>query len=381
MKKETSEPKKKKKGERPDGRILIKRSRGLPAAACFYGKTRSEAERKYQQAVIAYAQELATAKTKKTTFREMATAYEAYITSPSGPVRRGTVNAYKKHIRPLREFFGDTPMEDIDPQAIRSFMEHMKLLGRSRHSVSNARSVASCIFAYWCAEYHGTGNPALLAKIPAGLKEGGREEPTEQQQALINAHPEGCGFWAWLFEYTGLRMGEANGLKWEDVDLEAGVITPVRAMPWDRNHPYEELLKTEKAYRSVPILSPLRPLLEAGKATHQPGAGSLHRTHPHGEDSRHLAAPRPGGGAACLYAHRHGPSVPAPVRHKPVLCGRAGYGGAAASGPCGYHDHPAGVPASPGKRKSEIYRPAGCLCDRPSGSKINVNEQNFLTTT
>ena len=36
------------------------------------------------------------------------------------------------------------------------------------------------------------------------------EEPTEEQRDLINAHPEGCGFWAWLFEYTGLRMGEAN---------------------------------------------------------------------------------------------------------------------------------------------------------------------------
>lgn len=43
------------------------------------------------------------------------------------------------------------------------------------------------------------------------------EEPTEEQRDLINAHPEGCGFWAWLFEYTGLRMGEANGLQWKMV--------------------------------------------------------------------------------------------------------------------------------------------------------------------
>ena len=80
----------------------------------------------------------------------------------------------------------------------------------------------SCIFTSWCANFHGTGNPVLLAKLPAGLKDGRRVEPTEEQRDLINAHPEGCGFWAWLFEYTGLRMGEANGLQWKDVDLDAG---------------------------------------------------------------------------------------------------------------------------------------------------------------
>ena len=87
---------------------------------------------------------------------------------------------------------------------------------------------------------------------------------------LINTHPEGCGFWAWLFEYTGLRMGEATGLRWQDVDLAAGTITPMQAMPWYKNQPYKEKLKTENAYRSIPILSPLRPLLEAGKAAHRP---------------------------------------------------------------------------------------------------------------
>lgn len=65
-------------------------------------------------------------------------------------------------------------------------------------------------------------------------------------------------------------MGEANGLQWKDVDLEAGTISPVQAMPWCKNQPYKEKLKTENAYRSIPILSPLRPLLEAGKAEHRP---------------------------------------------------------------------------------------------------------------
>ena len=259
-----------KKAKRPDGRVCIHRSAGLPKPRVFYGKSKAEAERKYQQAVLDYKIEAMSPKEKRYTFRAVSVAYEEYIKSDASPVRRGTVNAYCKNFPPMRAYFGDTPMQDIDAQAVRGYLEFLKAQGKSKHSVKNAKSVLSCVFSYWCAEYHGTGNPVPLAKLPAGLPEGGREEPTEEQRGIINAHPEGCGFWAWLFEYTGLRMGEANGLQWKDVDLDAGVITPVQAMPWSRNQPYKELLKTKKAYRSVPILSPLRPLLEAGKATHHP---------------------------------------------------------------------------------------------------------------
>lgn len=259
-----------KKTKRPDGRVCIHRSAGLSKPRVFYGKSKAEAERKYQQAVLDYKIESMTPKEKRYTFRAVSVAYEEYIKSDASPVRRGTVNAYCKNFPPMRAYFGDTPMQDIDAQAVRGYLELLKTQGKSKHSVKNAKSVLSCVFSYWCAEYHGTGNPVPLAKLPAGLPEGGREEPTEEQREIINAHPEGCGFWAWLFEYTGLRMGEANGLQWKDVDLDAGVITPVQAMPWSRNQPYKELLKTKKAYRSVPILSPLRPLLEAGKAAHHP---------------------------------------------------------------------------------------------------------------
>ena len=97
-----------------------------------------------------------------------------------------------------------------------------------------------------------------------------RKEPTKEQRHLIEANPEGCGFWAALFEYTGLRIGEANGLQWKDIDLVAGKITPTKAMPWDKNHPYQEELKTANAYRSVPILNRFRPLLEKEAAQHEP---------------------------------------------------------------------------------------------------------------
>lgn len=256
-----------KRTKRADGRYEIKRKMPDGKYKHFLGDTVAEATAKYEEA---YQQ--ATLEESKNnggaTFREMAIAYKDYITGSTKPVKRGTINAYVKNIPPLLECFGDTPMADIDTQAVCGYMERMKIDGKALHTITNAKSVLSCIFTFWCANYHGTSNPVLLAKPPAGMKKGKRLEPTKAQRDLIDAHPEGCGFWAQLFEYTGLRLGEANGLQWKDVDFEQNVIHVRSAMPWDRNHAYEETLKSEKGYRDVPILTTFRPALLEQKAGH-----------------------------------------------------------------------------------------------------------------
>lgn len=256
-----------KKTKRADGRYMIKRKMPDGRFKYFYGASPTEAEAKFNEA---YKKAILDEQKNNggATFREMAAAYKDYITGPSKPVKRGTINAYIKNIPPLLETFGDTPMADIDTQAVCAYMERMKIDGKALHTITNAKSVLSCIFTYWCANYHGTSNPTTLAKPPAGMKRGKRTEPTQAQRKLIDAHPEGCGFWAQLFEYTGLRLAEANALQWKDVDFDQNVIRVYTAMPWDRNHPYTETPKSEKGYRNVPILTPLRPLLLEQKNGH-----------------------------------------------------------------------------------------------------------------
>ncbi|WP_444210498.1 tyrosine-type recombinase/integrase, partial [Dialister succinatiphilus] len=128
-------------------------------------------------------------------------------------------------------------MEDIDAQKVKEYLDILAAEGKAKKTAINARSVISCVFEYWCNYMHGTGNPVRNAHIPKKMPVTERQEPTKEQRQLIEAHPEGCGFWAALFEYTGMRMGEANGLRWKDIDFAAGKITPEQAMPWDKNHP------------------------------------------------------------------------------------------------------------------------------------------------
>ena len=121
--------------KKPVRRVSINRRVGLPKPRVFYGKTKAEAERKYQQAVQDYQLECLSPKERRYTYRQIATAYEDYITGPLHPIRKGTVNAYRLHIKPTREYFGDTVMNDIDAQAVRGYLERMKVAGKSKHTM------------------------------------------------------------------------------------------------------------------------------------------------------------------------------------------------------------------------------------------------------
>lgn len=262
---------KSKKGYRADGRYQVKRKMPDGKYRFFYGNSNTEAEAKYRDALQDWNEKNEKYIRKDgMTYAEAADEYQAYITAPNCPIRRGTVKSYLKHIKPTKNFFADTPMQAIDAQQIKSYLDKLSAEGKAKKTAENARSVISCIFTYWCNYLHGTHNPVRDAKIPKRMRVTERKEPTKEQRELIEAHPEGCGFWAQLFEYTGMRLGEANGLQWKDVDLAAGKITPKEAQPWDGNQSYQEELKTAKAYRSIPILDKFRPTLEEEAKKHSP---------------------------------------------------------------------------------------------------------------
>lgn len=192
-------------------------------------------------------------------------------------------------------------------------------------------------------------------------------------------------------------MGEANGLQWKDVDLDAGKITLVQAMPWDHNQPYRELLKTEKAYRSIPVLTPLRPMLEAGKATctsrrtmfcpAQANRSLSVSTAINGcctaeswgcvratpAQRRHTRTARSGSWRGSCINRWSRPTSSGTCSYESFLRGRAGYGGAAAPGSLGYHDHPAHLPASAGEGERPVHRSAGyLLCEQKSLISLEV---------
>lgn len=101
-------------------------------------------------------------------------------------------------------------------------------------------------------------NPVPMTSLPRGMKKTEREPPTSAQLAAVKAHPESFGLCAWLFMYTGCRLGEVLALQWRDIDWEAGRIHVSKSVTWIHNQPVVQIPKTKNAVRIIPLLSPLR---------------------------------------------------------------------------------------------------------------------------
>lgn len=112
-------------------------------------------------------------------------------------------------------------------------------------------------------------SPATGLQLPAVRGRRDRVVSPADAAALLTALPDrDRALWA-TFLYAGLRRGEAQALRWQDVDLAAGVIRVERG--WDQIGGAIEP-KSRAGRRIVPISSALRTYLVAHKLATGPTA-------------------------------------------------------------------------------------------------------------
>lgn len=240
--------------KRADG--LIERSMTIDRKRVhFYGKSVAEVNRK----ITARTEKLRTEKENGPLFEDVAAEWwQGYQKT----IKASAPRAYKGSYKALLEEFSGYRMMEITPALVALWGERMKAQGRAAKTAANARSVLSGIFKYWCLRDCQTYNPVTVTDLPRGMKRTRREPPTPAQLAAVKAHPEGFGLCAWLFMYTGCRLSEVLALQWQDVDFATGKIRISKEVAWLNNQPVIQEPKTEQAVRTVPLLSPLRAVLE-----------------------------------------------------------------------------------------------------------------------
>jgi integrase len=132
--------------------------------------------------------------------------------------------------------------DGLDPSTIRNTFMPLRALYRREVD----RSVA--------------GNPTHGLELPAVRGTRDRIALPTEAAALITAIPEDeRAIWATAF-FAGLRLGELQALRDEDVDLDAGLIRVCRS--WDKIEGAIEP-KSRAGTRNVPIVAALRPHLAA----------------------------------------------------------------------------------------------------------------------
>ena len=181
--------------------------------------------------------------------------------------RTNTQKSYRgmieKHIFPQ---LGDMAMSKLDARVLQKFInERRKYLKRS--SLGKLLAIMRSCFSYavnpcgFCKS-----NPAENVWLPRDIEEPGKEIhvfSSEDVAAIEKQYPPGHDYYVALHVcyYTGLRIGEALGLRWQDVNFEKRELTVAGTML--ENGLRQSTPKTRSSYRTIPYGTQLQLLLQA----------------------------------------------------------------------------------------------------------------------
>lgn len=152
----------------------------------------------------------------------------------AGPAQRpATQRAYRTFAGHLRDQLGHVKLADLSPAHVAA--AQAALLGHGRRDGEGGLSpttVRGCMVLLRQALDAAVTwrrmpwNPARVVKAPAAAASPMRVwSPEETRAFLARLEGERLAAAFWLLATTGMRRGEALGLRWLDVDLDAGKVT------------------------------------------------------------------------------------------------------------------------------------------------------------
>lgn len=208
---------------------------------------------------------------KPLTVRQAADAWAAG--ARAGSIRNRSGHKYKPsairgYEQALRDYivpeFGGKRLSELGRADVQRLADRLVADGLSASTVRNALLPLRAICRRALIRGDIQINPTLGLELPAQRGKRDRIASPKEAARLIRALPPGDrALWATAM-YAGLRLGELQALRWEDVDLERRVIRVRRS--WDR-HEGDVAPKSTAGTRTVPIAAVLRKELEAHRAS------------------------------------------------------------------------------------------------------------------
>lgn len=176
---------------------------------------------------------------------------EVELTAKTAWARRCEIFAER-----FQDFLGDIPVADITEDQCRDYQ-----LSRLRDGASPSLVRKEAVFLSRVLR-RGGNNAFQNVKRPSEPMQPPHFMSAEQFGDLMRAAPPDRAFRYQVLVYTGARMGEAQAIKWGDIDFAGGVIRIKNsAKGAGPRHPY----------RQVPICAQLRGALKARRgADHKP---------------------------------------------------------------------------------------------------------------
>jgi integrase len=171
----------------------------------------------------------------------------------AGDWRPKTRAVYEGHLRRhVLPHLGERRLGELRRSGIEAWLRHLEAEGRGQATISGAHRTLRAALAAAVRDGLIETNPAAAMRVRGPQTRAGAAWRAEQLAAFLAA-AEGHRLWPLLrfLATTGARLGEAAGLCWDRVDLEAGVVTIDRALVWVEGRPTWSAPKSARGRRSV----------------------------------------------------------------------------------------------------------------------------------
>lgn len=257
----------KRKDGRWEGRYTVGRDprSGKQIFKNVLGKTQAEVKAKLEKA-IEESRGLDVVKAQSYTVGQWLDVwFEYYAKIKVRPSSHKTYEGYiKNHIKPHIGSIPLTKLTTLDLQ-----MMYQKLLAKGRvdrvesrnqpkglspKTVRNLNQIISSAMKLAIQQKLISSNPAAGCALPKIEHKEMKTLPAEQLAAFLTEAKRTGTFELYYIDLaTGLRRGELLGLKWQDIDLDNGVIHVRRQVGRINGKVQEAPLKTKNAYRNISI--------------------------------------------------------------------------------------------------------------------------------
>jgi integrase len=177
--------------------------------------------------------------------------YAANVDSWRASTRRGYRGAIDLYLVPA---FGKLRLEQLTPAAVQRWLVQHKTEHGARRRITLAHATLRSALSEAQRLQLVTINAATLVKVPQPTKRTIAPLDVDQAAAFLKVagqHRLGALFSVALA--CGLRLGEATGLKWEDVDLETGELRVRQQLQRVGRRLVLQELKTEKSRRTLAL--------------------------------------------------------------------------------------------------------------------------------
>ena len=257
----------KRKDGRWEGRYVVGHDpvTGKMISRNVLGKTQAQVKEKLRTAIENSKRLDYTQTGKYTVGQWMNEWFEAYAKVKVRPSSHQTYKGYiENHIKPN---IGDIPIEKLTSLQLQKFYRRLLTEGRipriesekqpkgpSAKTVRNINQVISSAMDMAVRHKLILSNPTEGCELPKVEHREMKTLPAEQLGAFLREAKESGVYELYYLDLaTGLRRGELLGLKWEDVDLQNGIIHVRRQVARVDGEVKELPLKTKNSYRNISI--------------------------------------------------------------------------------------------------------------------------------